>query len=212
MLKALILLLSLGLVQSYAGTVYRNMTNDTFASLIFTDQPTAYVQAGDQIVFSDLSNLLLFAYIGTYNQSVSDIVSNATFRLYDVNPTGPVLGSLLTTVTLTDVTFASGVITTLTFNIDGTIASQNAVWTIEFSLPANLGINNFNPPTIGSSDADTYWASTASGAPSFYSVPGAGNLNFQASFDAVPEPSTFLLALIPLATLVHRARRGKQTS
>lgn len=157
MMKSL-LLLSLSLGQLYAGTVYSSMTTDLGTSLIFTDQPTSIFQAGDQIAFSDLLNNLASARIGTYNQSGANIVSNATFRLYNVNVTNvnaPMLSTLLTTVTLMNVSFSSAAFTFLDFNLVGTTAFQNALWTLQFSAATDLGINNFTPPTIGSSNADT---------------------------------------------------------
>jgi trimeric autotransporter adhesin len=208
---ALLLLAPLASLQ--AGVVYSNLDplNDSGASLIFTGSQT---EVGDQIQFSQATSLLEFASIGTYNESASTIVSNATLRIYNVNvsnPLLPLLGNVLGSFTLLNHSFTSGAVELLNFTLNGLPVGLNAIWTLSFSNPTGLGINNFrnSAPTIGFSSPQSYWTNEDSGSPQYRLIGAAADLNFQAEFTAVPEPGTIALSALALGALLLRRRALK---
>ncbi len=85
-------------------------------------------------------------------------------------------------------------------------------WTVEFTgiNTANnehAGLVLYTPPVVGQSYTD-YWENQATGWKLL--VNGSGPIDFGASFQAVPEPSTvalFALGAIGLAGLIWRGRR-----
>jgi hypothetical protein len=193
-------------------TVYSNLAplNDTGVSLVFSNSLTV---AGDQIQFSQPSSFLEIASIGTYNSTVNDIVSDATLRIYGVDlsdPFNPVLGSILGTFSLLNQTFTSGEVQLINFTLNGLPVGLNAIWTLSFSNPTGLGLNNFSndAPTIGFSSTESYWAGSDPLSPDYVFIGGGTDNNFQAEFSAtaVPEPSTIALAALALGALFLRRR------
>jgi hypothetical protein len=71
-------------------------------------------------------------------------------------------------------------------------------WTVTFNgVPANtsFGLRLFDPPTIGSSFAD-FWQNSGGTWNTYLFNNGATPANFAARVTAVPEPTTFALALL----------------
>jgi hypothetical protein len=193
-------------------TVYSNLAplNDTGVSLVFSNSLTV---AGDQIQFSQPSSFLEIASIGTYNSTVNDIVSDATLRIYGVDlsdPFNPVLGSILGTFSLLNQTFTSGEVQLINFTLNGLPVGLNAIWTLSFSNPTGLGLNNFSndAPTIGFSSTESYWAGSDPLSPDYVFIGVGTDNNFQAEFSAtaVPEPSTIALSALALGALFLRRR------
>ena len=195
---------------SQASVLYNNTTNDTG----FTDSfiQNSLVEAGDQIQLTS-GGLVSSATTALFNSGSEGQALSITLRLYNVDGTD--LGSQITSSTLSNVNFAAGALTPLTFSGLNVTLPQNVVWTLSFTAtdPIALELPDYDAPTIGTSDNTTVWWDTGSGLQ--LTTPGFDTENYyfavQGGDTATPEPAAFILSGAGLA-LLWFARRRKVTA
>ena len=180
--------------------VYSNVTTDLGTSLTYS--ANSLIEAGDQIILGGADRNLVRAQFDIYADSPVDLLSSATLRIYNV--TGSVLGSLIGSYSLAPATYLAGQVATLVFNLPGVLVPNEIVWTLAFSS-GDLGLNYFEPPTIGSSSDLTAWWDTGSGLAEQTFVAGGENYNALFAADSeTPEPATWALVGGSLLLLVAR--------
>ena len=94
---------------------------------------------------------------------------------------------------------------TLSFDLPNIVATaSNITWTVQFNFNGapneGAGVDIFSGPTVGN-NYDDYWQSTGGGGWELRTN-ATTPMNFAASFEAVPEPSTVVLGVMGLAGLV----------
>jgi hypothetical protein len=191
---------------AFASIVYDNTTNPLNRVV---PQATAS-EIGDQIFLAGADRRVTdfqFNYFVSTNASGNE---RAEFFFYDNSGIGGAPGVLL---------FRSGEFNLLTGNQTATapalsVAVPNTfTWSVAFrgiDFNETAGLLLFNPPSTGAS-FDDFWVRNSDGTWSTFLIDaGATPANFGARVTAVPEPSTFALALIGgTALLGYRRFRRK---
>jgi hypothetical protein len=135
----------------------------------------------------------------------------------DLHSVGSPVGSLLGSFTQTGINSVGSDVIDLSFNLGGGVAvPQNLVFVVRVSnLSSNmdLGLDMFEPPTVGSSDNTFMIAESAPN--NFFEIPTNNeNVYFQLSGDianGVPEPSSVgLMGLGLIAVGMAWMRRGRR--
>ena len=186
-----------------AAYVYDNSTTDLHVRF----NPDV-VEVGDEINLSKAGVTLTnftFEYWGT---NFLDGGESARVRFYYMDGTNsssgpPVPGTKF---------FDSGVFgisattrSTLIFDLPNIVAlSSNITWTVQFNFNGapneGAGVDLYSPPTVGK-NYDDYWERTSGGGWSLRTN-ATTPMNFAATFEAVPEPSTEVLSVLGLAGLI----------
>jgi len=189
-------------VWSQAAVIYDNTSFDLGLSLNYVANQLE--EAGDQVSLARASSSfsLTAASLEIFNENTDDTLTDATLRLYQVMDS--TLGTLIGSFTLPGVTVNAGSIGVLAFTLPDVAVPNEIVWTLEFSNSSGLGLNLYNPPTIGSSDPASAWFRAIGGTLQenvFAGDPPERNFNaqFRTATAVVPEPSTLILAGLSLA-------------
>lgn len=203
-----IALLGAGALQ--AAPIYLNTTTDTFDTLFYSVGP--YTQIGDQVAFAGTARSGNTAVVQFFNNGTGSGTFSATLRFFAVGaPVGAQIGSSFLT---TGTSIGSGATANVSFNLGGLLLPDNVVFTVAISSVAvglDLGLDLFNPPTLGSSSTSFFIVNN--GAAFSTGSLGTGHDNFYFSVDAsgagVPEPATLSLMLLAVPALAFMRRRSK---
>lgn len=193
--------------------VYNNTTTDTGDTLTYAVGP--YTEIGDQIQLSGTNRYATTATVQFYNNGTEAGTFNATLTLLN---TGSPVGSVIGTYAVNGISAPLGGASGFDVNFTGidTTVPDNLVFAVSVSGESaglNLGLDLFQPPTVGSSD-DTF-AIVSNGTYSDVSTADE-NLFFELQATTVPlntpEPSTMVLLATALVILIALSRRHARSS
>jgi hypothetical protein len=195
-------------VGALATTVYSNTTTDTFDTVFFSAGP--YSGLGDQVLLAPGDRLATDATVQFFNNGLTGTF-DAILRLYQVgSPVGAQIGTDFIT---TGISASNLGVFNVVFNTAGTLVPDALVFMVfltNVSGGVDVGLNMFEPPTIGSSNNTFLVANTGSFAQ--LSTPNE-NVFFELNA-SVPEPGAFgtvgggMIAVF----LAFRRRSGRPAS
>jgi len=191
--------------------LYDNTTTDTLDTVLYSTGP--YVALGDQIH-------LISA--GTANQANVQMFNNGAAGSFDAEldffNVGSPVGSSLGSFNLTGIPSVGSDVIDLTFGLGGLTVPQDLVFTVSvnnMSPNMDLGVNMFEPPTVGTSDNSFMIAATAGPALSELGT-NSENVYFQLSgtsgVSEAPEVSSLTLLGTGLLVMGLSARRSRSTA
>jgi hypothetical protein len=199
-------LLMLGCVPgAWATILYDNTTTNTLDTVFYFSGP--YTALGDQIQ-------LISA--GTATQAEVELFNNGDAGTFDVEldfyNVGSPVGALLGSFDLTDISSVGSDVIDLTFDLGaGLTVPEDLIFTVSVSNMSSdtmdLGVDMFEPPTVGSSD-NTFMIAQSGGVFSQLGT-NSENVYFQLSGTAIvstPEASSLTLLGTGLLVLGIGAR------
>lgn len=197
MTKALVLFLLAALTCS-ADVIYDNTLNDTGFTVFYS---AGYSRIGDQIQVvtpGGVSSVdAQFFNIG------ADATFDATLAFYQV---GSPISSLIGSLTATGVSIAGGASQTVTFSNAGNLQLPGdvilAVSIANVSNGGDIGLNFFDPPTLGASNNSFFIADDGGGLAQVSTFMNVDNVYLQIRTSDAPEPSTLGLTLGFVGALV----------
>lgn len=190
-----------------AATVYDNTSTDTLNTYIYS--ALGAQQIGDVVTLAGTERLLTDVSVQFFNLSTTAGSFDATLRFYDSTVPVPVGAQIGASYTSTAIAIGGLDIRTVTFTGLNLVVPDSIVFTVQVlnAGTLDLGLNAFEPPTLGSSDnATLVWGNPGSLAVGLAGA-GTGNLYFQANAVPVPEPSTLWMGALGVLALLHRTRR-----
>ncbi len=185
-----------------AAPVYDNTSVDTLYSVMFS---AGYGQLGDQVQLAAPSQL---ASLETQFFNLgADTTFDATLRFYSTG-TLTQIGSSFTVIGLFIGAFES--LNVAFSNLGGLDVPADVIAMLSIgnlSADGDLGLNLFNPPTVGSSSNQWLFADAGAGLVEVTTSAGIDNVYFRISAVSaptqdVPEPSTIWLVLALMPGLV----------
>jgi hypothetical protein len=191
----------------FAGTIYNNTTTDTLVTYFYGDNNATHI--GDTVTLGGNFRTLTSAAVQFYNDGSSGTFT-ATLAFWQAG-TSTQIGS---SYVLNGLSIAAQDIATFTFNNLNLNVPDNLIFTVAISNTTSglrLGLNAFEPPSVGSSNNSQIILGTTSGQTvtltSGVTPTGQGNLYLQ--LEAIPEPSTISLTAGAglLAFLAFRKRQ-----
>ncbi|MGJ5820335.1 hypothetical protein [Paludibaculum fermentans] len=203
----LLLALAIGGITAHAATVYSNPAVGSPETAFFSVGP--YIEIGDQIQLAGTARSATQATVQLYNPGAAGTF-DAILRFYAVG--APVGAPISPDYTLLGQTAPASSDFLLVFPLAAFVAPDNLIFTLEIqntSAALDLGLDLYNPPSIGSSDASFLVVRPAS----FSQLSGlqTANLYFQLEADPlggapVPEPGTLALSALALSALLLLAK------
>src|ERR1035438_1199991 len=167
---------------AFAGLLYDNTTTDTGDTLLYS--AGGYTGIGDQIHLIAPGNAVS-ALLQLYNAGAAGTF-DAELRFYQVGaPVGAQVGGAFT---VTGVTSTGGDIINLEFALGGLALPQDVIFIASVnpsSSDMDLGLNLFEPPTVGSSDNTFLIALDGTGF--FQAATADENVYFQVAESEEPE-------------------------
>jgi hypothetical protein len=208
LLALIVLAQSIGL----GATIYNNTVTDTGDTLFFSVAP--YSEIGDVIQVSGTERFATRAWVQFFNGGTSGAF-DATFRIYALglssgSPVGGQIGSDYMVKNQTAPRLASF---DIAFDMSNIMVPGQFVFTVSVTNVvggADLGLNLFDPPTVGSS-ANAFLITRDASGFSESTLPGNdANLYFQMTASDVisPEPSTIVLVSMALMGALLGRPRG----
>ena len=180
-----------GAGSSFAGTIYNNSTNDTLITYFYSAGP--YSQIGDSIALGGTDRTLTDAMVQFFNNGSAGTFT-ATLSFWNVG--GSQIGS---SYVLNGLSMNQFGILNVTFSSLNLLVPNNLIFTVAVSNLSNntldIGLNAFEPPSVGSSDNAQIITRIGSEAFAIGSTAaGEGNLFLKLAATTVPEPSTIAMA------------------
>ena len=137
--------------EAHAVILYNNTTTDTLDTVLYSDVQPPYTALGDQIH-------LISA--GVANQAEVEMFNNGDAGTFDAKldffDVGSPVGSSLGSFTVTNISSVGSDVIDITFDLgSGLPVPQDLVVTVTVSNTTpnvDLGVDMFEPPTVGSSD------------------------------------------------------------
>ena len=211
MMKLAVLMLW-GSAAAMATIVFGNTANDTGNTFFYSANGAS--ELGDQIHLGGTDRSATTAEVQFFNQGSAGTF-DAILRLYQVgSPVGAQLGG---SFSVTGIATAGGDVLNVTFNSLNLVVPDDLIFTVALnnvSSGVDLGLDMFEPPTIGSSDNTFMIAKQGS---SFTQLGTCGqpqptpcvNTFFELDATTVPEPGSILLTLLalPAFALVRKRLR-----
>jgi hypothetical protein len=190
-----------------SATVYQNTDTDTFVTYFHSVGP--YSEIGDAITLGGTERLLNSAAVQFYNDGSAGTF-DAELRFWETG--GPVGAQIGGAFLMSGISIGAQGIETVTFSDLNLLVLDNIIFTVgllNVGSGVDVGLNAFEPPSIGSSLNDSLIIRI--GSDPFAAVgtaAGEGNLYFQLEA-GVPEPSTFVMAggALLIGILVSRRKR-----
>ena len=187
---------------AWGATIYQNTTTDTGLTAVYSALGVSEI--GDRILLTagNSSEISVQFYNLTNSIGTFDIL----LRVLDAGLTE------LGTFSASGMPAFAASITTVSFSTFGLPVPNEVIIMVSISNQSagiDLGLNLFDPPTIGSSLNTELWVNDGT-VHSVATGIGEGNLYLQVDVDAVPEPST--LALMVTGTLVMLGLRRRRRS
>ncbi len=192
---------------AFGSTIYSNTTTDTLDTIVYAGN--GFTQIGDQIQLAGTDRLATLATVQFYNSGTAGTF-DATLRLFGVGaPVGSQIGP---DFVLTGISVPASDVLNVTFGLPYLLVPDGLIFTVSAANPSSgvdiLGLDMFEPPTVGSSDNTFAIANDGSG----FIQTGTTNEDvfFELEATAVPEPATWVLfgsALLALG-LVRRRSAG----
>lgn len=208
LIRSLLLLLTCvaASVQSAPVTLYQNTDTDTFYSAFFSTQP--YTQIGDRV------QLVAGGRLGSLQTQFfnggDDASFDATMLLYSVS--GSSYSQIGSAVLRSNLAIGSGQVLNVDFDILGGVEVPDDLVVMfavgNVSAGGDIGLNFFDPPTVGQSQNSFFLSNDGSGIVETSTLQDIDNLYLRIeTVNAVPEPATAWLVLLPLAALARSRRR-----
>ena len=199
----------LGSVPAMADTIaYRNTTTDTFDTVFYSAGP--YSQLGDQIHLAGTDRLATIAIVQFFNNGATSTF-DATLRLYGVgSPVGVQIGSDFVT---TGITALAGSVFNVTFLSLNVTVPNDLIFTVSesnVSGAADIGVDMFEPPSIGTSN--NQFMIVKQGSSFSQLATPRENVFFEldaTTVSTVPEPSSFAMLGCAIAILAA-SRKGRR--
>lgn len=203
-LTVAVLVLSLAGGASRAALVYVNNTVDTYNTVLFS---TGYAQIGDQLRLTGPTQL---DSLVTQFFNLGDAASfDATLRFY----TADTLTQIGSTFTETGLAIGAGASLNVAFSaLGGLDVPEDVVVMLSIGNllgNADLGLNLFDPPTVGSSSNQSFFVNTGAGLMAESTYQGIDNVYFEINGTphAVPVPGTLWLLIGPAMAVLWRRPR-----
>ena len=202
----ILVLASAGIAQ--ASVVYNNTATDTLQSYLYS--AGAYSQIGDTITLGGTDRTLTDATVQFFNLSESAGTFSASLRFWNTGaPVGSQIGS---TFTVNSQAISSFGIANVTFAGLNLVVPNSLVFTVSVANFGftDLGLNAFEPPSVGSSDNAQIITRDASTFSATATTAGQGNLYLllnATTVSTVPEPSTLGLSGVAVIGLLAARRR-----
>jgi MYXO-CTERM domain-containing protein len=202
----IILALALAGVSSRADQLYNNTATDQQFSVFYS---TGFTQIGDQIQM--VSSGTLASLAAQFYNAGSDATFDALLQFYQVgSPVGSQIGG---TFAATGVFIAGGNSQTVTFPDLGNLpVPQDVIVVLSIqneTAGGDVGVNFFDPPTVGASDDSFFIANDGTGFTQASTNLGIDNIYSEINGTATPEPSTAALALGGLVLIAGACRRRR---
>jgi hypothetical protein len=226
----LVLALACASTASADVIVFSNTTTDLLEAQVYS--ASGYTQIGDILTLGGVARALTDATFQFYNDANAGTFE-ATLQFWNVvapddigdNPVGAQIGS---NYTVTGIEIDSGAEQNVTFTLPNLVVPDTVIATVAIgNLTGGVdpGLENYDPPTIGSSDNTTFVASNGTA----FQVIGPqldGSGNFYVELDAAtpssstPEPATWMLLAIaavgafsaPVRRVLNLRRDGPQAT
>ncbi|HEY3744274.1 MAG TPA: hypothetical protein VGL53_30735 [Bryobacteraceae bacterium] len=208
MTKSILVLALSAAVACSADVIYSNAdpASDQQTSVFYS---TGYTQLGDQIHMTSAGTLT--SVDAQFFNVGSDATFDAVLSFYQVgSPVGAQIGG---SFLATNAFIAGGTSQTVTFsNLGGILIPADVIVTLaveNVSAGGDIGVNFFDPPTVGTSDDTFFIANDGTGLAQASTNLDIDNIYLVAnSGAAVPEPATAGAVALCLAVLV-RFRYGR---
>lgn len=196
-----------------AAPVYDNTTTDTFRTVVYS--ANAFTEIGDRIQLAGTERLGTSATVQFYNASDFSGSFDATLNLYGLPANNvDVVGSLLGSFTATGLAVTGFNSLDVSWALAGLSLPDDLIFTVSVanaSSDLDLGLNLFDPPTLGSSSNQSFVARGGSGYTEATTGDGIDNAYFRLDArgaNSVPEPGTAgMLSLAMLSLIAIRVRR-----
>ena len=194
--------------------VYDNTTTDTFGTIFYSTGP--YQQIGDMVTLGGTGRNLTGATVQFFNNGGAGSF-DAVLRFW--NPSAPVGSQIGSEYQVTGLAIDSGVTQNVSFSLTNLLVPVNLIATVQIlnaSTGTDLGLDLFDPPTVGSSDNTQLIVNDGTRFSTSSEAAGSGNLYLQLTADVgttTPEPSTAIMfggGLI-LAAFLKASRRKART-
>jgi hypothetical protein len=186
--------------------VYSNTTTDTLDTVFFSVGP--YSELGDQIHLGGTDRLATSAVVQFFNNGATSTF-DATLHLYNL---GSPVGSQIGSFTTSGITGTGGAVFNVTFLALNVAVPDDLIFTVSVSNiagAADLGVDMFEPPTIGTSD-NTFMIANQKG----FSKLTTPNENVFFELDAttlpVPEPSVVVMVAFGIIFLLSGWNRFRK--
>ena len=195
--------------QAFGSTiVYSNTTTDTGDTLAYAQN--GYTQIGDRIQLSGTDRLATLATVQLFNLGLSGTF-DATLRLFNVGaPVGTQIGS---DIVQTGIVVPAGDVFNVAFVLPSLLVPDSLIFTVSAANSSSgvdiIGLDMFEPPTVGSSD--NTFAIANDGTNFVQAATASENVFFElqaTSPASIPEPMTTALAGSALLALVLLRRRA----
>jgi hypothetical protein len=196
----------------HAAPVYDNTTTDTLQTVSYS--ANAFTEIGDRITLGGTERHVDTATAEFFNGGSDAGSFAATLRFYDAASGNPGVGGLLASFTVAVGAIDAGGILDVNWSLGGLLLPDDVVFTVAISRVSaglDLGLNLFEPPTVGSSDNKFFIARNDGGFTQATTGLDLDNVFFRLDVagSTVPEPGSLaLLSLAGLSLLRVRGRRS----
>ena len=198
-----------GMGYAQAAIVYSNTTKDTLDTLAYA--ANGFTQMGDQILLAGTDRIGSLATVQFFNLG-SVGTFDATLRLFNVgSPIGAQIGSAFS---LTGIAVPANDSLNVGFDLLGLLVPDDPIFTVSAQNSSVgviiIGLNMFEPPTVGSSDSSFAIAYNGTSFLQVSIIPNE-NVFFELKATSIPESSTagIVGVLLPGVIVLHRRFTGR---
>ena len=205
---AFVALVLAGASVAQASVVYNNTTTDTLQTFVYT--AAGISELGDTITLGGTARTLTDATVQFFNLSDGGGTFDASLRFWNTGaPVGSQIGS---TYTVNSQSISGLGTTNVTFSGLNLLVPNTLIFTVSVANFGftDLGLNSFEPPSVGSSNNAQIITRNAAGFLAAATTAGEGNLYLllnATTVNAVPEPSPLVLSGVAVIGLLAARRR-----